>query len=89
MGVRAALDTANNYYDIGLENLPGYQFSDALDAVGYEWKVYNNDTYTLVDSLNYVLKDQLGDYYKLRFTDYFDDLGQKGYPSFELTKISQ
>jgi hypothetical protein len=89
MGVTVAVDTMNNYYNIGMDNIPDYVFSDARDAVGYEWKEYENDTYTLIDSISYVINDQLGNYYKFRFTDYFNDLGQKGYPAFEIKEIGQ
>ncbi|TFH36673.1 MAG: hypothetical protein E4G95_05520 [Bacteroidia bacterium] len=86
-GVTAVLDSATTYYDINLSSLPDYVFSSKQDAIGYEWKVYQDESYTLVDRMNYVICDRSGRYFKIRFTDYFNKAGQRGYPAFEQIEL--
>ena len=82
-GVTAVLDSTLAYYDINLLSVPGYVFSDSQDAIGYEWKVYRDEAYTLIDGMNYIICDRNSNYFKIRFTDYFNKAGQRGYPAFE------
>jgi hypothetical protein len=86
-GVTAVLDSLTPFYDINLLSVPGYTFSEMQDAIGYEWKDYSDDSYTLVDGMNYVICNQEGVYFKIRFTDYYNKAGQRGYPAFEQVEL--
>ncbi len=59
------------------------------DIIGYDWKDFflSENAYTIVPDLNYIIQDQKGFYYKLRFVDFYDDKGIKGTPKFEYGKI--
>jgi hypothetical protein len=88
-GVIAALDTTHNFMDLDGSVLPELEFTRRSDVIGYEWKDYNFDdgVYTIVPGLNYVIRDRDGFYYKLRFVDFYNDLGVKGYPKFEFVRL--
>jgi len=86
-GITAVLDSTRAYYDIDLQSVAGYLFSERQDAIGYEWKEYRDESYTLVEGMNYVICDRNGRYFKIRFTDYFNKAGQRGYPAFEQVEL--
>lgn len=88
-GVQVAIDSTIAFADINFETAQKMTFSTARDAIGYDWKYYNFDTgsYTVRYKVNYVIKDTEGFLYKLRFTGFYNALGQKGYPVFEYQRL--
>ena len=87
-GTTAARDTINSFYDITAGDIAGYTFSSAQDAIGYEWKDYKDDSYKINPDIFYIIRDQLGGYYKLKFAGYYNSSGERGYPSFQCIKLS-
>ncbi|HKK42696.1 MAG TPA: HmuY family protein [Bacteroidales bacterium] len=87
-GTYAAADSVNSYYNTGFSDIGSYTLSGKQDAIGYDWKVYANDTYSIRQELFYIIKDQKGEYYKLKFTGYYNSTGARGYPSFQLDNLS-
>jgi hypothetical protein len=63
------------------------------DVIGYDWKKVNGDvtagdvTYTARPEMVFIIKNTRGFYFKLRFIDFYNNLGQKGYPTFEYQKL--
>jgi hypothetical protein len=92
-GLSVAKDTITPFYSIKYSDLSNYTFSTKKDAIGYDWKIYKNDIYSIIDHFSYIIKDQNSNYYKLRFTGFYNsipgdvNIGQKGYPSFEFIKM--
>lgn len=86
--VSVALDT-NDFFNITIQDTSNYQFSNAMDFIGYDWKYYSfdNESYTIVSNQNYIIKNYNGLFYKLRFIDFYDNLGVKGTVSFEVVKL--
>ncbi len=73
-----------------------YNFSKNLtyitnrDAIGFDWKHidYQSSALYVVDpSKNYIIKDNVGYYWKLHFIDFYNDQGIKGYPQFEYQRL--
>ena len=60
-----------------------------MNAIGWDWKQYDMSSgpYTVDVTKNYIVKNQNGLYFKLRFIDFYDDIGEKGAPKFELQKL--
>jgi len=60
------------------------------NEIGYDWKEYDQTAgrYTIVPDRYYVLKTKKGNFFKMRFVDFYDDQGRKGYPkmAWELLK---
>ena len=54
-----------------------------------DWKLFDDvqDSYSINPSRSYLIQDQQGFYYKLRFTDFYNNQGERGYSSFEFQKL--
>lgn len=63
--------------------------SHKRDTIGYAWKQYSRDKgrYTIVTNKYYVVKSVKDIYYRLRFTGFYNNSGDKGYPAFEFQKL--
>ncbi len=88
-GTSAVRDTLKKFNDITSANIPDYLFSTAQDAVGYDWKDYKNDSYKINPNVFYVIRDQNGEYFKLKFTGFYNQSGERGYPSFQCIKLAK
>jgi hypothetical protein len=57
--------------------------------VGYNWKEYDLSAgeYTVFSNINYIIQDKNDKYYKLHFIDFYNNLGEKGYPKFEIQEL--
>jgi hypothetical protein len=87
-GVEVAMDTISSYYEISREFINSYNFLKTQDAIGYEWKIYKNEIYEIVNNKTYIIKNPTGIYFKMRFTSYYNQNGEKGFPSFELSDLN-
>jgi hypothetical protein len=89
VGVAAALDTIHPFADLDINDITTIDLTTQSDVIGYEWKYYDFDAgiYTIVPDMNYVIRDRDGFYYKLRFVDFYNDMGVKGYPKFEFARL--
>lgn len=97
--VRGALLNQNNievvlvdnvpFQNIDINLVPQLEFSSHFNAIGYDWKYFSFDIgiYTVKDGMSYVIKEKNGTYFKLRFLGFYDDNGDKGYPSFEIISL--
>jgi hypothetical protein len=72
-------------YDIASKMFYSYEW----DLIGFDWKAYDRDLdkYAVDHSKVFVIKDTEGVYYKLRFLDFYNNLGEKGFPKFEFERI--
>ena len=88
-GVAAARDTIHDFMDIDANDAVELEYSTREDLIGYDWKYYNFDAgvYTIEPDMNYVIRDRDGYFYKLRFVDFYNDEGVKGYPTFEFVRL--
>jgi hypothetical protein len=64
-------------------------YSSKIDAIGFDWKTYDFDesSYSIAPGRVYIIKTQKNDYYKIRFLDFYDDLGVKGAVKIEIQKL--
>ncbi|TNE30476.1 MAG: hypothetical protein EP346_03565 [Bacteroidetes bacterium] len=71
------------------ESSTALSFSSQRDVIGYEWKEYNFDSglYEIDNSIIYVIRSVSGKIYKLRFTDFYNNVGERGYPTFDLVEL--
>jgi hypothetical protein len=89
-GMQVAVDSLIAFSAITFETAQTMTYSNSLDVIGYDWKLVNsstNYTYTVRDRVNYVIKDAEGYFFKLHFTGFYNDLGEKGYPVFEYQRL--
>jgi len=85
--ISVGIDTVNYFYDIYPEMLDDYDYSSERDAIGYDWKVFSDNTYEIEEYHSYILRNVEGIDYKLRFTAFYNNEGEKGFPSFELMEF--
>ena len=91
--VMAALDTQHAFEEITRQEAEDMLLSPQMDTIGYDWKKVNGDvtagavTYTIVPKRNYIIRNRKGVLYKLRFVDFYNDKGKKGYPTFEYQRL--
>lgn len=78
-----------DYADISFEDIGNYSFSSAINVIGYDWKFFNFSTsnYTININQNYIVKTTEDIYYKIHFIDFYNALGDKGTPTFEIQEL--
>jgi heme-binding HmuY-like protein len=87
--VEVAVDSTLSFENININEIGQFDFSNRQDAIGYEWKYYDlkNSSYTVKSHLNYVIRTFEGNVYKMRFTGFINDTGERGYPKFEFQQL--
>lgn len=85
-GARVAPIPDADFGTVELADTLVHPFIPADDAIGYDWKEYDFDlgVYTLQPSKVYIVQDRAGSFYKLHFTDFYNELGVRGCPTFEV-----
>lgn len=75
--------TAYTFDEIDLEIAQNLVLQPNMNEIGYNWKTFANGSYEINSENTYVIQDQHGLFYKLRFIDFYDEQGAKGTPTFE------
>jgi hypothetical protein len=88
-GVAAARAFEVAFDSLGVSDLSNYSFSSDWDLIGYDWKRYDFNTASyLIQSNNlYLIRNRVGNYFKLRFTGFVNQFGQSGHIGFELKRL--
>jgi len=94
-GVLSSADTrvatvhGRAFSEVTLTDTVQFPFSSARDAIGYDWKTYSFETssYTVDEDKVYIIRDPEGYFHKLRFLDFYSDMGQVGCPRFEVVPL--
>lgn len=86
--VLIAKDTINIFEEIDNSMINSYAFSNNQNIIGFDWKSYVfNEGYIVNPDITYIIKDSKNNYFKLRFIDFYNSNGEKGYPTFEVRKL--
>jgi hypothetical protein len=85
----AELDSMITWENISLSDAEGVNYSKNVNVIGYDWKDYSFDTrgFTVFPWKMYLIKVDNEKVYKLRFLDFYNNLGEKGNPLFEYQKL--
>ena len=85
----AGRDSIHQFEELSFEIAEAQHLVKQKDIIGYEWKDYDfdNEIYQVDPSKIYILKNRVGFYYKLRFIDFYNSTGEKGYPTFEFLRL--
>jgi hypothetical protein len=77
------------FSDIQLEDIQQYELKSDLDVIGYNWKAYSFETasYAVNPDITYIIRNSEGRHFKLHFIDFYDDLGARGAPKFEMQEL--
>ena len=89
LNVLVAKDTSYEFNEINFAMINEFSFNDDKDAIGFDWKEYNFNagSYTINSNINYIIMDKQQKYFKLRFIDFYNSDGDKGYPKFEIQEL--
>lgn len=85
--IAVAVDSLSGFANITREMAEEMQYTTRWDAIGYEWKEYIDDVYVVNSEITFLVIDYSGFYYKLRFVDYYNNEGEKGFPAFEFQRL--
>lgn len=87
-GARVA-QLSGDFASITLGDTLAHPFSTDEDVIGYDWKDYSfdNNGYVIYDDQVYIVQVSEGRFFKLHFTDFYNDQGQRGSPRFELEQL--
>ncbi len=87
--VVAAVDSIVDFLAITRDIAMTMNYTKALDGIGYDWKYYDDETgnYTILPNLSYVIRGVSGFWFKLRFVDFYNKEGLKGYPVIEYQRL--
>ncbi|KAF0130091.1 MAG: hypothetical protein FD155_1877 [Bacteroidetes bacterium] len=89
----AYLDTTLVFDSITMQNIEDQFYTNKPDLIGYDWKEVLGDVntgnvyYEIRPENNYLIRDQQGFYYKMRFIGFYNYSGEKGYPTIEFQKL--
>jgi len=91
-GVRAAqvFDKEILFDDIDLAMAKNLQLTDWKGTIGSKWKITpnsENPIYNMDSDKKYVLRLADGNYYKMRITNFYNDRGDKGYPTMKINLL--
>ena len=77
------------FVNVNSEDCKYANWGRVTNTVGFDWKSYsiNNAVYETDSSMIWLLKDQQEDFYKFRFINFYNDLGESGYPTLEYAKF--
>ena len=87
-GARVA-QVQGDFASVSLNDTLLHPFSTDEDVIGYDWKDYSFDTgaYEVDAGQVYIVQDRDGLFYKLHFTDYYDEQGMRGSPRFAVMPL--
>ncbi|HMT28157.1 MAG TPA: HmuY family protein, partial [Bacteroidia bacterium] len=69
-------------------DMGNFTFHQQAALIGFSWKEYDfNLGYTIYQDRYYLVHDEKGYFYKIRFLDFYDDQGNKGAATFEYQRL--
>lgn len=88
-GVTVAEDNSNLFYSIKLKDTANYKFTNYWNEIGYDWKIRNNsdNSFTIDPNKSFIIKTVSGIFFKIKFVDFYNSTGKKGYPKFLIQKL--
>ncbi|HYG49397.1 MAG TPA: HmuY family protein [Flavobacteriales bacterium] len=84
---KALLKTGFAFNDIDYNVAMSTILSNSINSIGYNWKEFSSGVYTVNPSMNYIIQDAEGHFYKLHFTDFYNTSGVKGNPKWEYQQL--
>lgn len=89
----SALNQDMDFDSITRENAMEANYINRLDVIGYDWKDVVGDVssgivfYEIKPENNYFIRTQEESYFKMRFESFYNQSGEKGYPTIEFQRL--
>jgi hypothetical protein len=87
--MRVAIDPESDFETMTYEDVQFMDYKERIDAIGYDWKWFDLEEgfYVTHDTVTYIIQGVDSYFYKLRFTSFYNETGQKGTPNFEYQRL--
>jgi len=88
-----AVDSTMQFDAITREHALEMEYTNKPDIVGYDWKRVVGDVstgivfYEVRSERNHLIKTKTGYYFKMRFIGFYNNNGEKGYPTIEFQRL--
>lgn len=88
-GVTVAKIDSADFASFTLQDAASLTFSTNQNAIGFDWKNFtiSDENYVVTPEKLYIIKSVEGNYFKLRFVEFYNNAGTKGYPTFEVQEL--
>lgn len=75
--------------ELTFEEALSFQLTNQLDVIGYDWKFFDMQVglFTIVPGYFYLVESRNSARYKIRFVNFYNEQGIKGFPRFEVKGI--
>lgn len=86
----SVLDTTIRFYDLNASDINDAQYSARSNVIGHTWKFFDlngSGKFLIEPHRYYFVKDEAGVNYRLRFTGFYNELGNKGAVTFEYLEL--
>ena len=72
-----------------LSDTLSFEFNNNEDVIGYDWKerTPSDNSYSIISNKYHIIKDTEGYYYKQKLINFYNSVGIKGNPKFEVAKL--
>ena len=80
------VDSTSNFDNIKRTDVVESKFSTNQDNIGYDWKRFSGVSYSTQSAYVFIVKSN-SRYFKLRFLDFNNSSGVKGYPKFQYYEL--
>ncbi|MBL6964534.1 MAG: HmuY family protein [Bacteroidetes bacterium] len=87
--VESAVLRNTDFTKVDFEMVKNLELLKYRDLIGYEWKEYNftSGTYEVNSQDTYIIRDTDGYLFKFRFISFYNQQGDKGFPTIELQQL--
>jgi hypothetical protein len=87
---RATEVTETQFDEIDWDVIQSLEYQSHLDVIGFDWKFYDFDLgFVVDDSRTFVVETSVGQFYKIKFTSFYNEEGEKGNPQFLMQRVKE
>ena len=76
-----------DFESIDLDYVSGLELSEHTNTIGHDWKTFGGSGFEVNSEISFVILDQEGIYFKMRFIDFYSETGEKGNPIWEFQEL--
>ncbi len=84
---QGVVDSSLTFEKIDKTVAQSFKLTNKIDVIGYDWKAFTGNIFKVQLKYNYIINDQKGYFWKMRFVDFYDNRGTKGTPKFEYQRL--
>ena len=88
-----AFDSTMTFEEVDLATAMNMNYTTQYDRIGYNWKNVEGDVesgvvnYIVKPEFDFIIQNNIGQYFKLRFVGFYNNQGVKGFPVIEFQRL--